>query len=102
MAGPRGDEAVILFPSRLKHCDISGPDTIHLSNADEFSMRPTARPSPFTQALFCSWLSSKAVLENGRRVLLTVNFPLQNSANIPGCLSLSIIMSRRWIAMART
>ena len=102
MAGPRGDEAVILFPSRLKHCDISGPDTIHLSNADEFSMRPTACPSPFTQALFCSWLSSKAVLENGRRVLLTVNFPLQNSANIPGCLSLSIIMSRRWIAMART
>ena len=101
MAGPRGDEAVILFPSCLKHCDISGPDTIHLSSADEFSVIPTARPSPFSQALFCSWLSSEAVVGNGRCVLLTVNFPLQNSANIPGCLSLSITMSSRWIAMAR-
>lgn len=63
---------------------ISGPETIHRLNAIGFSVRPTAPPSPFTHALFCSWAWSIAIVENLLGVFFTVKFPLLNSINTFG------------------
>ena len=74
---------------------ISGPDTIQRRNAAGFSVRPTAPPSPFTDALFCSCAWSMAKAENACVVFFTVKFPAMNSANTSGCLSSSATMSRK-------
>ena len=42
---------------------ISGPDTIQRCRAAGFSVKPTAPPSPFTDALFCSCAWSMTFLQ---------------------------------------
>ena len=58
----------------------SGPNTIQLRRATVFSLRRTSPPTPFTEALFCSWAWSVATAENAHFDFLTTKFRFSNSA----------------------
>ena len=75
---------------------ISGPDSIHRQRAFGFSVKPTAPPSPFTIALFCSCAWSMAIDKKRLRVLFTVSSPFLNSEAICGTIWSSECMSHRW------
>ena len=59
---------------------ISGPDTIQRRRAAGLSIMPTAPPSPFTEALFCSCAWSIAIAENVCYDFFTTKFPFTNLA----------------------